>query len=172
MILKSMCNMLPTSPSPLHGYFRWRCGGTRRGRRAPAACAERSASRACARGRNPGGVGGTGGNIPPLFSITSISNATWYYALYGHILRPHVLATARARVRANGGAPGTDGKSIRDIEQGQGGAVVFLAEIEEELGNRTYLRSIVGRVDLWVRATSVGSHACAGALQTAACTPC
>ena len=55
-----------------------------------------------------------------------------FYALYGHILRPEVLATAWARVRANRGAPGADGKSIGDIEKGERGAVVFLGKIEEE----------------------------------------
>ncbi len=69
-----------------------------------------------------------------------------FYSLYGLILRPDVLATAWARVRANGGAPGADGKSIRDIEKEEGGAVVFLAQIEEELRNRTYRSLPVRRV--------------------------
>ena len=69
-----------------------------------------------------------------------------FYALYAHIYRPDVLATAWAGVKANRGAPGVDGKSIRDIEKDEDGVVGFLAKTGEELRNRTYRPLPVRRV--------------------------
>lgn len=69
-----------------------------------------------------------------------------FYALYAHIYRPDVLATAWARVKANRGAPGVDGKSIRDIQKDEGGVAGFLAKIGEELKNHKYRPLPVRRV--------------------------
>jgi len=59
MFFKSAGSYAPHTPSPLRSSV-WRCGG---GLRPVAASAERSATRACACSRNPGGCGG---NFPPL----------------------------------------------------------------------------------------------------------
>ena len=69
-----------------------------------------------------------------------------FYALYAHIQRPDVLAAAWARVKANRGAPGVDGKSIRAIQKDDGGVVGFLAKIGEELRDRNYRPLPVRRV--------------------------
>ena len=54
-----------------------------------------------------------------------------FHALWDRIYRIDVLWEAWSRVRANGGAPGLDGKTIQDIEEH--GVEEFLKKIQEDL---------------------------------------
>ena len=69
-----------------------------------------------------------------------------FYTLYGRILDEETLRAAWQQVRANGGAPGVDGISIKEIEQEEGGADMLLEQIESELRQKTYKPQAVRRV--------------------------
>ena len=58
--------------------------------------------------------------------------------------RSDVLAHAYACVKANGGAPGPDGVTFKEIEAG--GRAVLLEELCEELSTKTYRPGPVRRV--------------------------
>ncbi len=69
-----------------------------------------------------------------------------FYALYGLMFRKDVLWEAWLRVRANKGAPGLDGVSIKQIEAQEGGARVLVDELHEALRGKTYKPQPVKRV--------------------------
>jgi RNA-directed DNA polymerase len=59
-----------------------------------------------------------------------------FWGLYCHISKKEVLEEAYRLARANGGAPGIDGKMFEEIETE--GVEGFLEEIRQKLLNRTY----------------------------------
>jgi RNA-directed DNA polymerase len=66
------------------------------------------------------------------------------YALYDKVYRSDILAHAYALARANGGAPGPDGRTFKEIEAE--GRQVLLDELREELQTKTYRPGAVRRV--------------------------
>jgi RNA-directed DNA polymerase len=61
-----------------------------------------------------------------------------FYTLYGHLHREDVLQEAWKTVKKNGGAPGIDNISIKDIENSPQGVAGFLQGIQDELINKKY----------------------------------
>jgi len=69
-----------------------------------------------------------------------------FYALYDRIYRKDVLTAAWEQVRANGGAPGSDGVTIDQIVRSEGGPQRLVDDLHEELRTKQYKPGAVRRV--------------------------
>mgnify|MGYP001559361919 CR=1 FL=1 len=78
-----------------------------------------------------------------LWAAAKRSRNRRFHALYDRIHRMDVLREAWRRVRANGGAPGLDGKTIQHIEER--GVEEFLKKIQEDLKAKEYWPTPVRR---------------------------
>lgn len=71
-----------------------------------------------------------------LWAAAKRSRNRRFHALYDRVYRTDVLQEAWRRVRANGGAPGLDGRTIQAIEER--GVEEFLKEIQDDLKAKEY----------------------------------
>jgi retron-type reverse transcriptase len=78
-----------------------------------------------------------------LWAAAKRSGNRRFHALYDRVYRADVLRAAWKRVRANGGAPGLDRRTIQDIEKR--GVEEFLKEIQEDLKAKRYRPTAVRR---------------------------
>ena len=69
-----------------------------------------------------------------------------FYSLYGLIARLDVLEAAWVLVADNGGAPGVDGVTIKQIETSPGGVGLLVATLHKELLTKQYKPQAVRRV--------------------------
>jgi RNA-directed DNA polymerase len=69
-----------------------------------------------------------------------------FYTLYEAVCRTDVLRAAWNRVAANKGAPGVDGVSIEQVQDGEHGVPGFPSEIQQSLKSKTYCPQAVKRV--------------------------
>ena len=82
-----------------------------------------------------------------LHAKAKASPSQRFHALYDKVYRWDVLIFAYARCKANGGAPGVDGRTFKHIEES--GLYPWLSELAKELKDQTYRPSPVRRV--WIR---------------------
>jgi len=69
-----------------------------------------------------------------------------FYALYDRIFRFDTLWAAWCRVRANNGACGVDGMTLKMVEAAPGGALAFVEQLQDELRTKSYRPEAVLRV--------------------------
>jgi len=71
-----------------------------------------------------------------------------FYLLYDKVYRMDILSHAYKLVRSNKGASGVDGVTFEEIEGMEGGQRRYLADIADELKNKTYKAMPVRRVHI------------------------
>ena len=89
-----------------------------------------------------------------LYDKAKQENLYCFYVLYDKVFQEHTLNAAYNRVRSNGGSPGVDKQSFKDIEAY--GIARFLKELGEDLRKRTYKPMAVKRV--WIPKSNGGKR--------------